>query len=349
VPCYKKVLEKGLNSLILEAATKEANLRSQQSVSPEEQEKIYFYQAVQIVLEGVITYAGNLSKKVSELAKTENDPLQKSRLEVMAEVCQKVPANPASSFQEAVNSLWISHIAIHTENINMAISPGRLDQILYDYYKQDIQAGRLTVKKALELVSCLWLKFADNVNMVPETGEELFGGAGTAPAVTVGGVDSNGEDAVNDLTYIMLRATELLKTRDPNMNARYHYEKNLKEYRNRVSEVIANTKAVPAFHNDVADIKTLENQGTTTEHARDYAIIGCVELASAGKSYDASSSILLNLVAPLELALYNGKRPITGDQRIGPETGEPANFETFEEFWGAFKTQVKWLTSGEVS
>jgi pyruvate-formate lyase len=141
----------------------------------------------------------------------------------------------------------------------------------------------------------------------------------------------------------MLRVTELLKTRDPSLNARYHYKKNTRDFRNRIAEVIANTKSVPAIHNDVRDIGVLENQGIESRHARDYAIIGCVELTSAGRSYDASSSIMLNLVSALELTLYNGKRPATGDEQIGLETGESSQFRNFGDFWEAFKKQCAWL------
>lgn len=348
VPEYRVVLDRGLNYLIQKAADKVNAISTKTDISHEEYEKIYFYQAVQIALQGVINYANSLSRKAFELSKQETDIIRKNRLRKMAEICRKVPANPASTFHEAVNSLWISQIAVHAENINMAVSPGRLDQILYKYYRKDIEQGRITVKEAVEIVGCLWLKLSDNVNMVPETAEELWGGAGTAPAVTLGGVDISGEDAVNDLTYIMLRVTELLKTRDPSMNARFHYEKNTKEYRNRVAEVIANTKAVPAFHNDVSDIDTLKNQRVGIQHARDYAIIGCVELASSGRSYDASSSIMMNLVAPLELALYNGRRPVTGDEQVSPQSGDPNNFESFNQFWQAFKFQAKWLIEGAV-
>lgn len=343
VPGYRIILEKGLDGIMAEA--REHELRLQQIAAPtaEEKQQLAFYQAVGIAMEGIKNYAGNLSRKAAELAEEETEPARRDHYRKMAEVCARVPAKPAQTFREAVNSLWLAQVAVHAENINMAISPGRLDQVLYPYYRHDIDQGTLTVNEAAELVGCLWLKLNDNTNLVPETAEELFGGAGTAPAVTVGGVDEAGEDAVNDLTYIMLRMTELLKTRDPSMNARYHYEKNTRAYRDRVAEVIVNTKAVPAFHNDVVDIKTLENQGTKLEHARDYAVIGCVELASAGKSYDSSSSILLNLVSALELALYNGRRPVTGDDLISFESGDPGQFGSFEHFWEAFKQQLRWL------
>lgn len=348
VPCYKIALENGLEWLIAEAAKKEKILAEKSSLSPEESQQLDFYRAVQIALQGVITYAANLSERASALALGETDPVRRNNLVAMAAVCRQVPAKPARNFREAINSLWVLQIAIHAESINMAMSPGRLDRILFPWYQKDISNGTLTLKEAMELVGCLWLKLNDNTNLVPETSEELFGGAGTVPAVTVGGINEYGEDAVNDLTYIMLRITELLKTRDPSLNARYHREKNGTEYRDRVAEVIASTKSVPAVYNDVSAIRTLVNQGVATNDARDYAIIGCVELSSAGRSYDASSSIMLNLVSALELALYNGTRPATADEQIGPATGSAESFPTFEAFWEAFKIQLGWLIDNAV-
>ncbi len=322
IPCYRIALDNGVEFIIEEAASREKHIRESGDITGENKQKLEFYRAVQIAMKGVIAYARNLGKKAAELAGKTDDPFRKQNFLTMSGICGKVPAKPASTFREAVNSLWIIQVAIHAESINMAMSPGRLDQVLYKYYRRDIDNGSLTEKDAIEIMSCLWLKLNDNTNLVPETAEELWGGAGTVPAVTVGGVDENGEDAVNELTYIILRVTELLKLRDPSMNARYHYEKNTRAYRDRVAEVIVNTRAVPAFHNDAADIRTLENQGVKTTHARDYGIIGCVEMGIPGRSYDASSSIIFNLVSALELALYNGKRPVIGDEQIGPaDTG----------------------------
>lgn len=339
VPHYKRALEEGLDAIVADAAAREA--------SAADPERRMFYRSVQIALGGAIAYAGRLAAEARRRAAA--DAQRCSEWLALAEVCEQVPAKPARNFREAVNSLWLLQVAIHAENINMAMSPGRLDQLLHPWYQADLAAGRITPRDAVEIVGCLWLKLNDNTNLVPETAEELFGGAGTVPAVTIGGVDADGEDAVNDLTYVMLRVTELLKTRDPSMNARYHYEENSPAYRDRVAEVIVATKAVPAFHNDVADIRTLENQGTATADARDYAIIGCVELASAGRSYDASSAIILNLVSALELALYDGRRPITGDERIGPATGNPAGFASFVQFRAAFRTQLEFLIGEAVA
>lgn len=334
VPNFERVLEEGVDEIIKDTENKMA------ASSGETKE---FYNSVITVLKGFLVYVANLADEAESLAKKEKNLKRKKDLLEMAHVCRNVPRKRPKTFREAVNAVWLCLIAIHAENMNMAISPGRLDQILYPWYRHDIDNKVITVQEAINIVGSLWIKLGDNVNLVPQVSEELFGGASSAPAVTVGGIDENGEDAVNDLTYIILRVTEVLKAREPSMNARYNHEKNSKEYRNRVCEVIGGTKAVLALHNDVANIKTLLNQGLKLKHARDYSIVGCVELSSSGKSYDASSSIILNLSAIIEMALYNGKRYITGDEQFGPTTGNPEDFKTFDDFLNAFETQLKWL------
>ncbi len=341
VPTYQPMLTHGLDGIIAMAAEHESKALARGD--KEGQRQADFYQAAQISLQGIVEHAENLAEQAEMLASVADNSATQKKFSDMAEICRRVPAQPATTFREAVNAIWICQVGIHAENINMAMSPGRLDQILYPYYKRDMEAGILDISQAIEIIGCLWLKIADNVTMVPEASEEMFGGAGTVPAITLGGVDQNGKDAVNDLTYIILRATELLAIRDPNVNARYDQDVNSDEYCQRVSEVILNTKAVPAFFNDKANIEALTGQGETLEHARDYAVIGCVELASSGRDYPASSSIMLNLAAPLEMALFQGKRPITGDEQIGPATADPASLSSFEEFWEVFKTQLDWL------
>ena len=341
VPTYEAALHQGLDAIIADLAQQARALKG--TGGHEAMAQAVFYQAVQVALQGIINYSRNLAAKAAELASCEADPARKQNLQAMSAVCAQVPAGPARTFREAVTSLWLCQVALHAENINMAMSPGRLDQVLYPFYARDVAEFRLTVEEALTLCCCLWLKIADNTNLVPETAERLWGGAGSTPAVTLGGVDADGKDAVNDLTYILLKVTELMRLRDPSVNARFHYKANDRRYRQRVCEVIVNTGAIPAFHNDVAAIETLEHQGETLGHARDYAIVGCVELASTGRDYGSSSSIMFNLSAPMEMALLNGKRLVTGDEQIGPQTGDPVTFTSFNEFWAAFQTQLRWL------
>jgi len=344
VPNYKAIIERGLLDIINEAKERELSLGN----SKEDQQKRDFYQAVQLALSGILSYASNLSKLTKSMAEEETDPLWKEELLKMSEICKKVPAQKATTFREAINALWICRVALHQENTNVAMSPGRLDQILYPLYRKDIEQG-MSLSEAVELVGCLWLKICDHVPLAPETSEELFGGSGSNQAVTLGGIDAEGKDAVNDLTYVMLRATELLKLRDPNVNARYHPEINKKEYLHRLCEVNINTGATPCFHNDMSAIEALMGQGVSLEHARDYASVGCVEPTSCGRTFGHTGCILMNLPSALELALFQGKHRLTEDEQIGPITKAPKDMTSFEEFKEALATQLSWLIDQAVT
>jgi formate C-acetyltransferase len=341
-PWYEIVLKKGIIGIMQAAAEKEAQ-------SAGDENKKNFYRSVQIAMQGIVDYAANISNAAAEQARDESDPARKRNLLAISETCKKVPAHPATTYREAVNSLWISQVAVLAENSNMAINPGRLDQILYPYFIREYEAGTLTVEDALTISGCLWFKIADNVNLVPESAEKLFGGAGAVPAITLGGVDKDGNDAVNELTYLLLKTTELLPIRDPNVNARYHPEKNSIAYRNEVSRVIMSTKAIPAFYNDIQNINTLVNQGETLEHARNYAVIGCVELGSAGRDYSASSSIFMMMYTILYMALHNGRTPVTGDQPLWKATGNPEDFKTFDDLWNAYEEQTRLMVENAVA
>ncbi|MHC4692980.1 MAG: pyruvate formate lyase family protein, partial [Planctomycetota bacterium] len=316
----------------------------------DDEAKKEFYAAVAEVLEGIIAYSKNLAKKAEELAENESDPVLKQELHDMAEVHRRVPEYPARTFREGLTTVWICWIAIHLENANLGLSLGRLDQVLYKLYRQDIDKKTISIEDAVELVCCLWLKIGDHIPAIPEAAEKLFGGTGSNQAITIGGVDKDGEDAVNDLTYVMLRATELMLLRDPNLNARYHLEKNSDEYIRRLCDANIETKATPALHNDIAVIKALKLKGETAEQARDYGIVGCVEPCSNGRTYGHSASILVNLTTVLELTLYNGRHRHTGmNNLISKETGEAADFKDFDQFKNAFASQVRWMAEKTTS
>jgi len=308
-----------------------------------------FYQALIEVMQGIIAYAHNLAGEAQRLAASETDPVRRRDLIDIARIYRRVPELPAQTFREGLTTVWICWTAIHLENPNVGLSLGRLDQVLYPLYKADAASGLLDPQHALELLCFFWLKLGDHVPMIPNAGEQLFGGTGSNQAITIGGVDREGKNAVNDLTYLMLRATELMMLRDPNLNARYCSGVNSKAYLRRICEVNLNTKATPAVHNDRAVIKALTAKGDALEHARDYAVVGCVEPGSNGRSYGASAAILLNLPSVLELTLFNGRHRHTGMGVIVSEpTGDPSQFQSFEEFRGAFQRQVDWMADKAV-
>lgn len=339
IPDFSKAINKGLRAIINEANDKKNN------TTDDSQKE--FYTAISEALEGIISYSRNLANKAREMANSETDLTRKQELLDIAEVNSIVPELPARSFREGLTTIWICWTAIHLENPNIGLSLGRLDQVLYGLYRKDIDNGVINIEQAIELISCLWLKIGDHVPMITETGEQLFGGTGSNQAITIGGVDKDGNDAVNDLTYVMLRATELMKLRDPNLNARYHPDVHSEDYLKRLCEVNVNTGATPAIHNDRAVIKALTNKGETEEQARDYGVIGCVEPGSNGRFYGHTASILLNLTSVLELTLYNGKHRHTGiddkDILISKKTGDPKTFTSIDQFKRAFEEQTLWM------
>lgn len=339
IPDFSRAVGEGLDKIIGDAQT-----RHDSSADPG---KKVFYSAIIEVLTGILDYADNLANKAQVLADDpETSLIEKGRLLEIAQRYRTVPKNAAGTFKEGLTTVWLCWTALHLENPNVGLSLGRLDQLLYPLYKKDIDAGTLTVEEAVELVCYLWLKIGDHVPTMTETAEQLFGGTGSNQAVTIGGVDKNENDAVNDLTYVMLRATELMGLRDPNLNARYYPGKNTPEYLRRVCQANLDVRAKPAIHNDHVIIKALTSKGDPVQHARNYGVVGCVEPSSHG-AYGHSAAILLNLPAVLELALYNGKHRHIGvkldDPCISIQTGDPSTFETFDQFRDAFKAQTLWL------
>ncbi len=336
IPDFSRAVREGLRTVISDAWRKQSK-----ATDPQQKD---FYEAMVEVLEGIISYAQNLADAAAGMATRAGDAATKAALSEIAQIYSRVPEQPAQTFREGLTTVWLCWTAIHLENPNVGLSLGRLDQLLYDLYCQDIEAKRITVEEAVQLLGYLWLKIGDHVPMIPAAGEQLFGGTGSNQAITIGGVDREGQDAVNDLTYVMLRAIELMKLRDPNLNARYYPGVNEKRYLRRLCEANLNTGATPALHNDRAVIQALTATGHTLEQARDYGVIGCVEPGSNGRFYGHSGAILLNLPSALELALFNGRhRHFGSDLIISTETGDPANFQSFAEFQDAFQKQLLWV------
>ncbi len=338
IPDFSRAINEGLRKVIDDAE------QEQEKFKTADRSKKQFYEAISEVLKGVITYSKNLAAEANTLADNETDPIAEKELREIADIHQWVPEKPARNFREGLTTLWICWTAIHLENPNAGLSLGRLDQVLNPLYQEDIQRGALDINSAIELLCCLWLKIGDHVPMLPETAEQLFGGNGSNQAITIGGVDKNGKNAVNDLTYLILRAIELMRLRDPNLNARYYSRINPPEYLKRLCEANMNTGATPAIHNDKAVIEALITSGDNLEQARDYGIVGCVEPTSSGRTYGDCAAILLNLTSALELTLYNGRHRHTGrDLLISKETGDPSTFQSFRDFRRAFKEQTCWL------
>ncbi|MFX0070348.1 MAG: pyruvate formate lyase family protein [Candidatus Hermodarchaeota archaeon] len=351
VPGFPKILNEGFEKLQQEAAELEKEA--------DNEDKKNFYKAAQIAIDGVLAYSKHLSEEALKLADSldSSDPEQARRigeLKEMSRICAKVPAKAAETVHEAVQSIWTSFVCLHSENANSALSIGRLDQMLQPYFMNDIskakndQEREEIIKKTMELVGSLFVITNDHDPCIPNVGWKLFGGSSSDDTVTVGGVDREGNNAVNDMTYLILKTNEMLGFQDPNMNARYYSGINSKEYLRRLCEVNVNMGASPSIHNDKTMIEALVHEGFTIEDARDWAATGCVEPTIVGRHYGHTNAMLLNLVAPLEMALNNGVIPLSND-KIGPETGDVRTaFPTYEDFYNAYKNQLKYLVEQSI-
>jgi len=320
-----------------------------------DQEKKDTLEAMKLCLEGIDTYAGHLTEQAAREAGAEDDPVRRAELERLAEICACVPRNPCDTLDEAVNACWIVWVALHMENSNMGLSLGRMDQWLQPYFEADMaklssrEEKEDYVKRAIELVGCFYMRCTDHLPLAPDIGNYLFGGSSSDQAITLGGVRPDGGDAVNDMTYVFLKVTEMLNIRDPNVNARFNPEKNSETYLKRLCEVNLITAATPSMHNDIAVMESLAEFNCAPEDLRDWAAVGCVEPTLSGKHLGHTNCMMMNMVAALEMAMNNGKHPLM-NWDVGPKTGgvEAGDFKTFEEFYEAFTTQFKFLIDNSV-
>ncbi|MFZ2630841.1 MAG: pyruvate formate lyase family protein [Desulfosalsimonadaceae bacterium] len=306
--------------------------------------------AMRTALAGLDVQAKNLSETARREADTTKDPNRRMELLHLAGICAKVPMAPATTLDEAVNCVNMVWIAMNMENANTGLSFGRLDQCLQPYFLADME--KLTtqterfdyIKHAVELIGCLFLRLSDHLPLSPDIGNYLFGGASSTQALTLGGVTPDGKDGVNDMTYIMLKAAEMLGLRDVNVNARFHPDVNSGTYLKRLCEVNIITAGTPSLHNDKAVFAALSPHGYPIRDIRDWAATGCVEPTISGKHMGHTGSILFNLVAPLEMALHNGYHPLMR-WRPGTETGrvEAGDFPEFEDFFNAYAVQLEFL------
>lgn len=340
-PDFEKLIKVGLNGLIAEARQRIADTDGPMGADPEELRKRSFYKAVELTCQGAIEFACRYQKQAQALAERESDPARKAELLEIARICGKVPAGPAETFHEALQSLWFLEVALHQENYEQALCLGRLDQYLYPYYKRDLKRGVLTRGRAVELLGCLFVKLSEFVPLFSDYLAPFFTGFPANPAITFGGLTPDGEDATNELTHAILDTREVLKTRHPNLHARIH-QGSPEAYLHRAVEVLKSGGGMPAFFNDEVIIPALVNKGISEEDARDYVVIGCVEISVPRKTFGSTDAALMSLPICLDMALRDGYCPVMR-KKIGVETGDPQAFTDMDDVVEAFRRQVSWV------
>lgn len=335
---YEKVLKRGFKG-IKEDAQKQ--LDALDSLSPvDNMEKAPFLNAVITVCDAIVLWAKRHAELAAKIAAKESDPKRKAELEEIARICAWVPENPARTFHEAVQAQWFTQMFSRIEQkTGTIISNGRMDQYFYPYYQKDIEEGRVTEEKAMELLECMWVAMAQFIDLyISPTGGAFNEGYAHWEAVTVGGQTPDGLDATNDLTYLFLKSKREFPLNYPDLAARIH-ARAPERYLYEVAETVKEGSGFPKLINDEEVIPLLLAKGANFEEANDYAVSGCAECRMPNRDTYTSPNAYINFAAALEMVLYSGKMKLYGDEVIGLETGDPCNFKTWDELWNAYCQQ----------
>jgi len=298
--------------------------------------------AMEIAADAIITYAKRHSEKALELANKETDAKRKKELKLIAKICSKIPAEAPTNFYEALQHYWFIHLGVISElNTWDSFNPGRLDQHLYPFYKQEVEAGKLTPEEAKELLEAFWVKF-NNQPAPPKVGvtAEESNTYTDFCTINLGGLLENGEDGVNELSFMILDVIEEMRILQPGSNVQIS-RKTPDEFLKRALKIISTGFGQPSIFNTDIVIKEMLRVGKTIEDARNGGTSGCVETGAFGKeNYNLTG--YFNLVKVLEITLHNGVDPRTGKE-LGLKTGNPVKFKSFEEIFTAFEQQVNYF------
>lgn len=306
---------------------------------PEATDKQQELQAMDISCDAAILFAERHADMAEKMAEEERNPQRKAELRKIADVCRWVPAHAPRDMQEAIQMYWFVHLGTVTElNGWDCMNPGHIDQHLYPFYEKGLKEGTLTRDKAKELISCLWIKF-NNQPAPPKVGITALesGTYNDFTNINIGGIDREGKDAVNDVTYMILEVQEELHELQPGLSI--HVAKvNPDEFVMAGARVIRQGHGYPSCFNPDVYTKELIRQGKTVEDANEGGCSGCIEVGAFGKEAYILTGYL-NTPKILEITLNNGIDPMTG-KKLGLETGDPRTFKTFDELYDAYHRQM---------
>lgn len=325
-PDCQKWLLKGPLGIKQEAADKLKNC-------PAEQKD--FYESIILVMEGAQVFMRRYYDLILARAQQESNQTTKHEMLIVANNCKNLSRYPAKTFHEAVQSIWFLFVILHMESNASSFSPGRMDQILWNYYQKDKNRNCLSDQTALEIVECLFIKFNEIVYMRNSHSAKFFAGFPIGFNIAIGGQNIAGNDYANELSFLFLKAQEHLGLPQPNLSVRLHKatgDSLLKE----AVRVVSKGSGMPQFFNDEAIVPALMELGITKADARNYAIVGCVELTTQGNNLGWSDAAMFNLNKVLELTLTGGKCLLTGVQ-LAPDYGDITTYETFEDMENVFK------------
>ncbi|MDO4833961.1 MAG: formate C-acetyltransferase/glycerol dehydratase family glycyl radical enzyme [Bacillota bacterium] len=331
------ILKKGFKGVQEEARE---YLKNIDRADPESWDKVKFYEAVIMTCDTARILGERYAKKAEELAKHENDSKRRAELLQIAKNCRRVPYNPPETFQQAIQAVWFTQILIWAEENQQSACIGRPDKYLYPFYKKEIGMGTLSELQAQEMLECLWIKMAEIIFVVSEDSAAYYSGYISFHGLTVGGVDEEGNDSVNELSYKMLQCSMDLRMHSPTINVRVN-RKTPYGFMMKICELTKLGTGQPAIFFDETVIQLLQNRDIPLRAARDWSVSGCVEPNVSG-SHMWAEGCRYSYATAMEWVLFNGYTKYW-DRVMGVRTGNPANFNNYEEFEEAIKIQLAYL------
>lgn len=337
---YEKVLKHGIKGYLDKIDEYKNKL---DLTIPESIDKLVFYKASKTVLEAVSNFILRYSTLANELACKEEDITRRKELLRMSEICSNISLKPASSFKEAIQIVWFIQLILQIESNGHSLSYGRFDQYLYPYYKHDLDNGIINEAEALELLTCLWIKTL-TINKVRSQAHTLSSaGSPMYQNVTIGGQTTSKEDAVNELSFLVLKSVAQTRLTQPNLTVRYHKNLN-KKFFDECIEVMKLGFGMPALNNDEIIIPSFINWGVKEEDAYNYSAIGCVETAVPGKwGYRCTGMSYINFPRVLLCAMNNGV-DLTSGKRFTKGYGYFKDMKSYEELLNAWDKTVREMT-----
>ncbi len=337
--CGAKAFRKGMLDLMADVEKARAGLNPD---DPGNMPKLEELKAMLITANAMIHYAKRHAEVIERMTLTEPDPDRREELKKLSEICRKVPAHAPETFHEALQHYWFLHLGVITElNPWDSFNPGRLDQHLFPFYQKEMAEGVLTREKAKELLQSFWIKF-NNHPSPPKVGVTALESNTYTDfcLINLGGVKSDGTDAVNELSFLILDVIEEMRLLQPGSMVQIS-EKNPDTFVHRALKIIKTGFGQPSFFNTEAIVKELVNQGKAIEDARNGGASGCVEAGAFGtEAYILTG--YFNLPKILELTLNNGIDPLTGKQ-MGLSTGNVTVFSSFDQLMEAFQKQLDYF------
>ena len=337
---YERILKDGLRGYEKRVKEYKASL---DLTDPESIDKYCFYNAVLIVLEAVRNFANRYSVLAQDLAEKELNQERKIELLEISRICSKVPYEPAETFQEAVQSVWFIQLILQIESNGHSLSYGRFDQYMYPYYDRDIKNGTIKESEALELLTCLWIKTL-TINKVRSQAHTLSSaGSPMYQNVTIAGQTIDKKDAVNDLSFLVLKSVAQTRLTQPNLTVRYHKNIN-KHFLDECVEVMRLGFGMPALNNDEIIIPSFMDWQVKEEDAYNYSAIGCVETAVPGKwGYRCTGMSYINFPRMLLCTMNNGV-DLTSNKRFTKGYGYFTEMESYEELLKAWDKTIREIT-----